>query len=56
MKALRLTLAAIVLTFLQAVSAHAFEIREITSPGGIKAWLVSDSTIPMIAMNYSFRQ
>jgi zinc protease len=55
MKALRLALAALVVTFMQAVAAHAVDIKEITSPGGIKAWLVSDSTIPIIAMNFSFR-
>jgi zinc protease len=55
MKALRLALAALVVTFMHAVAAHAVDIKEITSPGGIKAWLVSDSTIPIIAMNFSFR-
>lgn len=55
MKAFRLIVAALVLSVMQAVSAHAFEIEEVTSPGGIKAWLVSDSTIPMIAMNFSFK-
>ncbi len=55
MKSFRLTLVALIFGFLQVVSAHAFEIKEVTSPGGIKAWLVSDSTIPMIAMNFSFR-
>jgi zinc protease len=29
--------------------------REVTSPGGIKAWLVSDSTVPMIVMQASWR-
>lgn len=29
--------------------------REITSPGGIKAWLVSDATVPMIVMQASWR-
>ena len=55
MKALRLALAALVVTFMQAVAAHAVDIKEITSPSGIKAWIVSDSTIPIIAMNFSFR-
>ena len=26
-------------------------VKEITSPGGIKAWLVSDSTVPMIVLS-----
>jgi zinc protease len=34
--------------------AHAIDIKEVTSPGGIKAWLVESNTIPLIAMNYSF--
>lgn len=33
----------------------AFRIEEVTSPGGIEAWLVQDKTIPLIAMKYSFR-
>ena len=55
MKAIKLAFACILVTFLQVAGAQAFEIRDDTSPGGIKAWLVSDSTIPMIAMNFSFR-
>jgi zinc protease len=44
---------------LVAVSAHAparadIDIQSVTSPGGISAWLVEDSTIPLIAMNFSF--
>jgi zinc protease len=34
--------------------AYAIEIKEVTSPGGIKAWLVESNTIPLIAMNFSF--
>jgi zinc protease len=37
-----------------AARAHAIEIKEVTSPGGIKAWLVESRTIPLIAMNFSF--
>ncbi len=43
--------------FLLAVSvgfAQAIEIKEVTSPGGIKAWLVESKTIPLIAMEFSF--
>ena len=36
------------------VPAHAIEIKEVTSPGGIKAWLVESKTIPLIAMEFSF--
>jgi len=35
--------------------ARALQIRKVTSPGGITAWLVEDHTIPMLAMNFSFR-
>ncbi len=36
--------------------AHAsVEIREITSAKGIKAWLVEDYTIPLVAVNFAFR-
>ena len=37
------------------VPARAFTIQEVTSPGGIKAWLVEDHAVPLIAMNFSFR-
>ena len=36
------------------LAAQAFEIKKVTSPGGITAWLVEDHTIPLIAMQYSF--
>jgi zinc protease len=36
-------------------SAGAFTIQEVTSPGGIKAWLVEEKSIPLMAMNFSFR-
>jgi len=38
-----------------AVQAQAFTIQEITSPGGIKAWLVEEKAVPLMAMNFSFR-
>ena len=34
--------------------ANAIEIKEVTSPGGIKAWLVESKAIPLIAMDFSF--
>jgi zinc protease len=34
--------------------ASAIEIKEVTSPGGIKAWLVESRSIPLIAMDFSF--
>lgn len=42
------------LVLLSAWPASAMEIREVTSPGGIKAWLVTAKTVPLIAMSFSF--
>jgi len=53
----RLFAAALVtaLTFASACAAHAeSKIEQIVSPGGIKAWLVRESSVPMIALDYSF--
>ncbi|WP_308917764.1 pitrilysin family protein [Jannaschia sp. LMIT008] len=37
------------------VSAHAaVEIQEVTSPGGIEAWLVEESSIPFVALEIRF--
>ena len=35
--------------------ARAAAIQEVTSPGGIKAWLVEDYTIPILTVNLAFR-
>ena len=35
-------------------ASAASKIEEIVSPGGIKAWLVRDSTVPLIALDYAF--
>ena len=43
------------LSWASAATANAFTIQEVTSPGGIKAWLVEEHAIPLMAMNYSFR-
>ena len=37
-----------------ALQALALDIKEVTSPRGIKAWLVEEPAIPLIAMNFSF--
>ena len=34
--------------------ANAIDIQEVTSPGGIKAWLVEAHEIPLVAMNFAF--
>jgi len=39
-----------------AAFAGAFvQVQEVTSPGGIKAWLVRDDKLPLVAMRFAFR-
>lgn len=38
-----------------AVPAQAIEIQEVTSPGGIKVWLVEDHSIPFVALDFEFK-
>jgi len=38
-----------------AAPASAIEVQEITSPGGIKAWLVEDHSIPLVSLSLAFR-
>lgn len=38
-----------------ALPAHALQIEEVTSPGGIKAWLVEAHDIPFTALEIRFR-
>lgn len=40
---------------LLAWQARAVEIRPVTSPGGIKAWLVRDTSVPIISMSFAFK-
>ncbi|MEE2860753.1 MAG: pitrilysin family protein, partial [Pseudomonadota bacterium] len=40
---------------LLALPAQAIEIQEVTSPGGIEAWLVEDESIPFVALDIQFR-
>ncbi|HRM76276.1 MAG TPA: insulinase family protein, partial [Paracoccus sp. (in: a-proteobacteria)] len=42
-------LATFVFVALASLPARAIEIQQITSPGGIKAWLVEDHSIPFTA-------
>ena len=37
-----------------APSHAAAKIQHLISPGGIEAWFVQDSTVPLIAMEYAF--
>jgi zinc protease len=36
-------------------SAQAADIREVISPSGIKAWLVEDHKLPLVALHFAFR-
>ena len=47
-------IAAAVCWLAASLSASAIEIQEVTSPKGIKAWLVEEHALPLIAMNFSF--
>lgn len=38
-----------------ALPAQAIEIQEIVSPKGVKAWLVEDSSVPLVSMRFSFK-
>ncbi|WP_167755750.1 M16 family metallopeptidase [Vitreimonas flagellata] len=38
-----------------SASRHGVPVRQITSPGGISAWIVSDSTVPMIVLRAYWR-
>ncbi len=51
------TLVFVALASLTATSpaARAIEIQQITSPGGIKAWLVEDHSIPFTALSLMFK-
>jgi len=40
---------------LQPRGAAAIDIERVTSPGGIEAWLVRDTSVPVISFNFAFR-
>jgi zinc protease len=39
---------------LMAAPAHATKIERVVSPGGIEAWMVRDSTVPLISVQFAF--
>ena len=47
-----LVLAAVLLL---ALPADAMRIKEVTSPKGIKGWLIQDQRVPLFTMNFAFR-
>src|SRR5260370_42374689 len=43
------------MTLLASTPSHAAaKVQHLISPGGIEAWFVQDSTVPLIAMEYAF--
>ena len=38
-----------------ALSAHAVDVQQVKSPGGITAWLVEDHSIPLMSMRFAFK-
>ena len=55
MKQLRMLAAALAgLLVVLPAAAGAIEIREITTPLGIKAWLVEDKSTPVVSLSFSF--
>lgn len=50
---IRILLAAWAAIFV-ALPVHAVDIREVTSPGGIRAWLVEEHSIPFVALELRF--
>lgn len=52
--AIFLSLLVLALSLIFARPAHAMKIQEITSPGGIKAWLVEARENPLLALRFSF--
>ncbi|MBF9048600.1 insulinase family protein [Roseobacter sp. HKCCD9010] len=51
---IRATLTALI-AMVCSLPAWAVEIQEVTSPGGITAWLVEDSSIPFVALDIRFQ-
>lgn len=52
--ATRAALPVVAAALLWAGPAAAMTIEKVVSPGGIEAWLVSDDTVPLIAMDFAF--
>ena len=52
---IRTFLAVLSLTLMAALPARAIDIAEVTSPGGTRAWLVEDHSIPFVALSIAFR-
>ena len=48
-------LVAVAALTLEPPKAQAMKIQEITSPGGIKAWLVEEHSVPLMALRFAFQ-
>lgn len=51
----RLVLLALLAILLPSLTAHAFTVERVISPGGIEAWLIEDHSNPVLSMAYDFR-
>lgn len=51
---IRFVFAAVFAVFISSPLQAAVEIQEVTSPGGIKAWLVQENSIPFMALEIRF--
>ncbi len=54
-KKIPLFLLAIAIWFSAILASSAIEIQEVTTPSGIKAWLVEDYTVPLISLSMEFK-
>lgn len=54
MKNLRILIAAFTISLLSVQTVYAVEVQEVVSPGGIKAWLVEDNSLPVTAIEFAF--
>jgi zinc protease len=52
--ALRLALGVLAALWFGTTAALAIDIKEVTTPLGIKAWLVEDKSTPVVALSFSF--
>lgn len=52
---MRRILAAAAVACLLLSPAHAVRVEQVTSPGGIRAWLMPSPAVPVVAMSFSFR-
>ncbi len=55
MRVIKIFAAAVLLISAAVLPARAVEVERVVSAGGIEAWLVRDSSIPILAIEFSFR-